>query len=195
MKIILGSQSPRRKEILNFFSLPFEQVSPVFDEETVPFGGNPEHYVLSLSAGKTKSLRYQFPKDILISADTIVYKEGKVFGKPRSKEEAFQNLRELAGHWHSVYTGVNVSNETQVIQQFEETKVLFNSLTDDEIHQYQERIHCADKAGGYMIQGAGSLIIKKLEGCYYNVMGLPINTLRLCLSEIGINLWKYLKDR
>jgi septum formation protein len=193
MQLILGSQSPRRKEILNFFSLPFEQVNPNFDEEAIPFDGNPENYVLTLSSGKTRSLRNQFPKKIIISADTIVYKNGKIFGKPRNKQEAFENLKELAGQWHSVYTGITVSNEIKEIQKFEETKVLFNSLTDTEIYQYQDKLHCSDKAGGYMIQRAGSLIIKKLEGCYYNVMGLPINSLRDCLLEMGIDLWKYLK--
>lgn len=194
MKLILGSQSPRRKEILNFFSLPFEQVSPSFDEESVPFDGHPQSYVTTLSAGKAHSLRDRFPKRVIITADTIVYKDGKIFGKPRNKDEAFQNLRELVGHWHTVFTGITVCYFDAEVHVVENTRVLFNSLSDQEIHHYQDSLHCADKAGGYMIQGAGSLIVNRIEGCYYNVMGLPVNALRQALQEIGIDLWQHLKD-
>ncbi|CUI16571.1 Maf-like protein [Candidatus Protochlamydia naegleriophila] len=194
MKLILGSQSPRRREILNFFSLPFEQVSPSFDEDSVPFDGDPRLYVTILSAGKANSLKSRFPQEIIVTADTIVYKDGKIFGKPRNKEEAFQNLRELAGHWHTVFTGITLCYQDKEIHVVQDTHVLFNSLSDQQIHYYQDSLHCADKAGGYMIQGAGSLIVNRIEGCYYNVMGLPVNALRQALQEAGIDLWQHLKD-
>lgn len=195
MKFILGSQSPRRKEILNFFTLPFQQVSPDFDEEAVPFEGNPQAYVTILSKGKAESLKGRFPSAVIITADTIVFKEGKIYGKPKDKIQAFQFLKELTGGWHQVYTGITLTYADQMIHKVQETAVQFNQLNDSQLHHYQETMHCADKAGGYMIQGAGGLIIQRIEGCYYNVMGLPLNALYEALFEIGVDLWKHLKDR
>lgn len=195
MKFILGSQSPRRKEILNFFTLPFQQVSPFFDEEAVPFHGNPQEYVNILSKGKGESLKEHFPSDVIITADTIVFKEGKIYGKPKDKTQAFQFLKELAGQWHQVYTGITLIYLDRMIHKVQETAVQFNSLNDKQLQNYQETMHCADKAGGYMIQGAGGLIVHRIEGCYYNVMGLPLNALYEALLEIGVDLWRHLKDR
>lgn len=192
-KLILGSQSPRRKEILNYFSLPFEQVSSSFDEEAVPFSGDPIAYVTSLSAGKAEALSAIYPNDWLLTADTIVWKDGKLYGKPRNNDEAFQFLSELAGNWHSVFTGVTLRKGQQKWNQTEETKVLFNTLTPAEIRHYYTKLHLSDKAGGYAVQMAGGLAIKKIDGCYYNVMGLPINTVRSLLLNAGIDLWDYLK--
>ncbi|MBA2367498.1 MAG: septum formation protein Maf [Candidatus Protochlamydia sp.] len=195
MNFILGSQSPRRKEILNFFTLPFQQVSPLFDEEAIPFQGNPQEYVNILSQGKGESLKDRFPKDVIITADTIVFKDGKIYGKPKDKAQAFQFLKQLAGGWHQVYTGISLIYLEKMVHRVEETAVLFNSLNDEQLHHYQETMHCADKAGGYMIQGAGGLIVNRIVGCYYNVMGLPLNALYEALLEIGVDLWKHLKDR
>lgn len=191
--IILGSQSPRRKEILGYFSLPFEQVTPSFDEESVPFEDNPTEYVCELSNGKALSLHHRFPDRIILTADTIVYWEGKIYGKPGNEQEAVQTLSHLAGKWHSVYSGVTLRYLDQEFHRFEETRVLFNSLTPNQIHMYQTKLHCADKAGGYAIQNAGGIIVNRIEGCYYNVMGLPINSVRELLLCAGIDLWEYLK--
>lgn len=192
MEIILGSGSPRRKEILSYFSLPFKQESPDFDEESLPFDGNPESYVCALSQGKASALKSRFPNALIISADTIVFREGKIYGKPRTVEEAFQSFTELVGNWHTVYTGVTVQCGDKVVSQAEATHVLFNDLTPEQIRHYMTRIQWADKAGGYAIQMAGGLIVKRIEGCYYNVMGLPINTVELLLKQFGIELWDYL---
>ena len=195
MKFILGSQSPRRKEILNFFTLPFQQVTPFFDEEAVPFKGDPQDYVKILSMGKGESLRERFPAEVILTADTIVFKEGKIYGKPKDKEQAFHFLKELSGQWHQVYTGITVTYLDKMVHKIQETSVQFNPLNDAQLHHYQETMHCADKAGGYMIQGAGGLIVRRIEGCYYNVMGLPLNALHEALLEVGVDLWKHLKDR
>jgi septum formation protein len=192
MKLILGSQSPRRKEILSFFSLPFQQVSPHFDEEAVVFKGDPIEYVNTLAKGKLESLAKDFPEQILLTADTVVYREGNIYNKPADEEEAFQILKQLVGNWHSVYTGIAVQYQGKLFQAAEETQVLFNSLTDEQIHTYYHRLPYKDKAGGYSIQQAGSLIVKKIDGCFYNVMGLPINTLRDLLNKAGIDLWAHL---
>lgn len=192
-RLILGSQSPRRKEILSYFALPFEQIHPSFDEEAVPFTGNPGGYVCELSKGKADSLALQFPEAIILTADTIVFREGKIYGKPINEQAAFETLSELEGKWHTVFTGISVRQNQKELHQFEETHVLFNSLTESQIRQYHTKLHWADKAGGYDIRMAGGLVVNKIEGCYYNVIGLPINSVRKLLLEFGIELWNYLK--
>lgn len=191
MKVILGSQSPRRKEILSFFTLPFTQVAPPFDENQIPFQGNPEQYVCDLAKGKGNSLASLYPDHLIITADTIVFHEGKIFGKPEDDQEAFEFLSALVGKWHSVYTGVSIIYRGESYQQVERTGVLFNPLNKDQIKHYLDRTHWMDKAGGYAIQEAGGLIVEKIDGCYYNVMGLPLNTLEKLLKHLGIELWNY----
>lgn len=192
MHIILGSQSPRRKEILGYFNLPFQVEASKFSEESVEFTGDPSLYAKQLSEAKSVTLYAQYPKDIIITADTVVFRNGKIYDKPKNHEEAFKALSELVGHWHSVYTAVTVRKGKDTFTEAEETRVLFNNLTPKEIKQYQEKIHCWDKAGGYAIQGPGGLIVKKIDGCFYNVMGFPINTLQKLLLNVGINLWEHL---
>lgn len=192
-RFILGSQSPRRKEILGYFSLPFEQITPNFDEEAVPFRGDPISYVIEIAEGKAQDLAARYPDAIILTADTTVYRNGKIYGKPQTAEEAFLVLSELAGKWHSVFTGVSLHSKGNIQSTHEETRVLFNALTPDEIRHYHKKLHWSDKAGGYAIQMAGGLAINKIEGCYYNAMGLPINSVRQLLLKVGIDLWDYIK--
>lgn len=193
MKIILGSSSPRRNEILSYFSLPFQQIDPLFDEEKVDFHGDPYHHVQVLSDGKAESLSRLHRESLIISADTIVYREGKIYGKPLNDEEAIYSLTELSGNWHSVISGITIKTKDRLIHESEETRVLFNQLSSLQIKQYQKVVHWADKAGGYAIQHAGGIIVNRIEGCFYNVMGLPINTLHRCLLQFEIDLWDYLQ--
>lgn len=193
MRLILGSQSPRRKEILSHFGLPFEQFSSDFVEESIPFQGDPQAYAQAISDGKSETLCHQFPDAIIVTADTVVYCRGKTYGKPRDREESFTFLRELAGQWQSVYTAVTVRRNQQVYRSVEETRVLLNEMTDREIRVYQERLHLSDKAAGYAVQLPGGLAVNRIEGCFFNVMGLPINTLRALLQHVGIDLWDYIK--
>lgn len=197
-RFILGSGSPRRKEILSYFSLPFEQQSPLFDEESVLFSGDPKDYVTKLTNGKLSNLKDKFPQSLILTADTVVYCDGKIYNKPKDEEEAFQYLSELSGKWHSVYTGLSLFdgrdiNNQKVFHEIEETRVLFNPLTPNEIRHYHSKIHWADKAGGYAIQMGAGLVVNKIDGCYYNVMGLPINTLRKLLKKVNLELWDYVK--
>lgn len=193
VRIILGSQSPRRKEILSFFNLPFEQATPEFDEESIIYRRDPIHYVRLLAEGKARALQPLYPHDIILTADTIVYRSGKVYNKPKDEKQAFEMLSELVGKWHSVFTGVAILKEEILYSGWEETRVLFNAMTEDEIRHYHRKIHWADKSGGYAIQMAGGLIVKKIDGCYYNVMGLPINTVHSLLKKSGIELWDYVQ--
>lgn len=192
MKIILGSQSPRRAEILGFFNIPFTQVSPVFDEEAVPFHGDPASYVCAISRGKALSLADRFPSEILLTADTAVYRDGQIYNKPSGDAEALQMLSELSGHWHSVHSALTLRRGKVEVTLSEESRVLFHHATEKQLKAYLKSVHSADKAGGYAIQGAGSVIVQRIEGCYYNVMGLPVNTLAKLLQHIEIDLWEHL---
>ncbi|CRX38088.1 Maf family protein [Estrella lausannensis] len=191
-KIILGSSSPRRKEIISYFKLPFEQASPDFDEESVPFTGSPAEYVITIAEGKMQMLLPRHETKVVITADTTVYREGRVFGKPTTKEEAFEYVNELQGKWHSVFSGVSVASALGIDSDYEETQVLFNPLTKEQILHYHSHIDWKDKAGGYAIQGSGSLLIRRIEGCFFNVMGLPVNTMGRLLQKHGVNLWNNL---
>lgn len=194
MTLILGSQSPRRREIMGYFSLPFQCASPDFDEASLPFDGDPIAYVKALAIGKADSLVKDYPDHWVLTADTIVYRDGKVYGKPQSLEDAFLCLKELAGHSHSVYTAVALAKGDERRAAVEESVVTFRSLTDQQIRNYHAALHCDDKAGAYAIQGAGGLIAERIEGCYYNVMGLPIQTVDRLLTDIGMSLWDHLSQ-
>lgn len=191
--IILGTQSPRRREIFNFFTIPHQAVSPFFDEESIPFEGDPENYVCTLAEAKANSLSKDYPNSTIITADSIVFHDNEVYGKPKNKSHAFEMLNSLSGNWHKVYTGVTIFHQEQNYSKSEKTDVEFNPLSHDQIRKYHQSIHWQDKAGAYGIQDSGGMIIKQIKGCYWNVMGLPINTLRELLSMIGIDLWDYQK--
>jgi len=193
MRLILGSQSPRRAEIMRYFSLPFEQIASGFDEESVHFNGDPQAYVIDLSKSKAQVLASKFPDRPILTADTVVYRKGKIYNKPQNEAEATAMLSELAEGWHSVYTGVTLQLGAKHFSKAAETQVLFNPLTKEEIQKYHRSLHLYDKAGSYQMQGAGGIIVKEVKGCYYNVVGLPINIVRELLNEIGIDLWNYLK--
>lgn len=192
MRLILGSQSPRRKEILSFFSYPFEQLSPHFAEELVPYTGDPVAYVETLSKGKADSLAHKFPKAVILAADTMVYKEGKMLGKPENEEAAFEMLTELNGSWHTVYSAVTAQAGDHAITLTEETRVQFHEVHDHELARYHRAFKSTDKAGGYGIQLGGSVIVKRIEGCFYNVMGLPLSATCQVLKRQGIDLWHFL---
>lgn len=193
MRLILGSQSPRRKEILNFFSIPFVQIPSLFDEESIQFKGDPIQYALELSAKKAETLAQKYPDDLIVSADTVVFFEGNIYNKPKDENEAFSMLQKFSGKWQQVYTAHTVQRNTEAYSGFEETKILFNPLTEEQIRLYHTHCPSFDKAGAYAIQQSGSILVSKIDGCYYNVMGLSVNTLRDLLKKFGIDLWKHLK--
>ena len=193
MRIILGSQSPRRKEILNYFTLPFEQVPSHFDEETVPFSGDPIAYVIELSQKKNEQLSNRFPTDLIITADSVVYFNGQIYNKPKDLAEAQHMMEHLAGTWHYIYTAVCVRKDGVHAAEAEETKIRLHPLTPEQIQLYHSHCSPLDKAAGYAIQKSGSIIVDRIDGCYYNAVGFPINTLRKLLLPMGVDLWEYLK--
>jgi septum formation protein len=192
MRLILGSQSPQRREILSFYTIPFEQISSHFAEELVPFMGDPIEYAKTLARGKADSLAFRYPKTVILAADTVVFKNGKIFNKPENEEENFAMLKELNGSWHTVITAVVVQKEKEQHIGHEETRILFHTLGDEELKRYHLAFKGTDKAGGYSIQKGGSVIVKRMEGCFYNAMGLPVSLLQALLKDVGINLWDYL---
>lgn len=191
MTLVLASQSPRRKEILSFFRLPFETRPSNFDESSLPYEGNPAEYARELARAKAEHVPSS-DEELILAADTVVYRDGKIYGKPRNGDHAFEILQELVGSWHSVFTGVTIKKGATIYDDVEETRVLFNSPTEEQMRRYHQQLHCDDKAGGYAIQEAGALMVHSIEGCYYNVMGLPINTLNSLLTQVGISLWDHL---
>jgi septum formation protein len=194
MTLILGSGSPRRKEILEFFSVPFKQITSDYDEEALVFNGDPKAYAKDIAKGKAESLAKLYPSDIILTADTVVYCDGKLFLKPKTMQQAHQMLRDLSGKKHQVYTGVCVFGGNKEFIDVEESSVEFCELTDSEIVKYADAFAPLDKAGGYAIQKGGSLIVKRIEGCYYNIMGLPLQKVRRLLLNVGIDLWDYFKS-
>ncbi|MCC5832001.1 MAG: septum formation protein Maf [Chlamydiales bacterium] len=192
MRLILGSHSPRRKEILGFFSYPFEQISPPFDEGVVPYEGNPIAYATALSRGKAASLLPSCPDAVILAADTCVHIKGRIMEKPADEVEAFEMLRELNGSWHMVYTAVTAQTGEKERTACAQTRVEFHQLSENKLKLYHKAFNGIDKAGGYGIQQAGSLIVKRMEGCFYNVMGLPLTETSQVLGEMGIDLWRYL---
>lgn len=194
MQIILGSQSQRRCEIMGYFSLPFIQVPSNFDEKSIEYQGDPEAYVTMLSQKKAEVLAAEYCKEIILTADSVVFCEGKIYNKPANEEEAFRYLDELGGRWHSVYTGVTARKGPKVYSANEETRILFHKLSPLQIKKFHRHCYFLDKAGGYAIEKSGNLIVSRLEGCYYNVLGLPINTTRNLLLNVGIDLWDFLKS-
>jgi septum formation protein len=167
-----------------------------FDERDVEFEGDPVSYALKIAQGKADALKKapSFPTEdsLLITADTIVYREGFLYHKPKDSEEAKQHLRDLSGRWHSVFSAVTVSYEDRTFSDCCETKILFSKLDENQIESYHQVINPYDKAGGYQIQGLGALVVQKIEGCYFNVLGLPLNTLLDLMKKTGFDLWQEL---
>lgn len=190
--IILGSASPRRREILGYFSLPFEVRSSSFDELSIPFQGNPYTYVEEIAKGKAAQLHSDDPNPIYLTADTTVCIDGEILNKPSSQEEAYRMLKKMNGKSHQVITGVCVQSPSRRFVGSESTQVEFNLLDENQMKAYTQDVDILDKTGAYAIQGVGGLLVKGIEGCFYNVMGLPLNTTAQLLEKVNIKLWDYL---
>lgn len=193
MELILGSSSPRRREILSFFSLSVRQLAPDFDESQVLYQGDPSAFAQEVAKRKAMCLAEKYPSQPILTADTVVFQGGRLFLKPDNMKEARAMLSELSGKEHWVYTGVCVTKQKAFYTEAEKTAVEFHELTQDQIQIYHHHFGPLDKAGAYAIQKGGSLIVKRIEGCYYNIMGLPLQAVYRLLQKIGINLWDHLK--
>jgi len=187
--IILASASPRRKEILEKTGLKFRTDESDYEEKMVP-GLKPHELAVLFSRKKARAVARRYRDAIIIAADTVVVLRGSLFGKPRDVEEARKMLKALSGKSHYVITGFTII-DTEIKKELSrsiETKVFFKRLSAVEIEAYIKSGEPLDKAGAYGIQGLGALIVKKIEGDFFNVMGLPLNALVESLKKFGINV-------
>ena len=188
MRIVLASKSPRRREILSMLGLKFDIVSADADESSKIT--DPAQLVRELSLRKacaTKALLQQQGEwnddTLIIASDTVVAVDGTILGKPRDKADAARMLALLSGKAHQVVSGVSLLYGARESADFDVTSVHFCEMTPDEIERYVSSGEPMDKAGAYAVQGLASIFIEGLEGCYFNVVGLPIHRLNGLLTE------------
>ena len=172
--IILASASPRRSELMTLAGFEFDVICADIDE-LVPENALPQEVVMSLALQKAQAVAKDHGKSAVVGSDTVVALDGKILGKPHSEKEAVEMLRSLSGRTHKVYTGVAIVCGDKVTSFFDETEVEFYPLTDEEIFDYVATGEPMDKAGAYGIQGRGAVLVKRINGDYFNVMGLPIS--------------------
>jgi len=192
MRIILASNSPRRKEILNQLNLDFDIIPSDFEEAPVDMEPHDlvEHYAYMKAMDVFSKVRTNIePDTYIIGSDTIVYSQ-KVMGKPKSEAEAFEMLKELSNKEHQVISGLCIiqAHTGKSITVHESTKVWIRELHEREIRNYIASGEPMDKAGAYAIQGLGSLFVEKVQGNYFNVVGLPVNALFKIMNQFGVNL-------
>jgi len=187
--IILASASPRRALLLQNLGLRFITRASDIIEEHIP-GETPADMVKRIARQKALEAASFFDSGVIIGADTIVVQNDKIMGKPTNEAEAFAMLSFLSGRTHQVLTGICINNlnNGNCESEVEETRVYFRSLDPDEIISYIQTGEAMDKAGAYGIQGKAALFVSRIEGCYFNVVGLPLNRLGLMLKKQGIDL-------
>ena len=183
-RIILASQSPRRQELIGYILSDYEViVSEV--EETLPDGIAPEEVPAYLAGVKAQAVAAEHPDDVVIGADTVVILDGQVLGKPKDADDAFHMLRSLSGKAHTVITGCAIIQDGRMTTFSDRTRVEFYPLSDREILDYIATGEPFDKAGAYGIQGRGSVLVKRIEGDFFNVMGLPVARLKREMERVG----------
>ncbi len=181
--LVLASRSPRRSQILSLAGIPFEVSPSDIDEDND--SGEPGELVLRHSMSKAAHAAGRHPGRIVLGADTLVYAGGRVLGKPADRADAGSMLRALSGGWHEVYGGVALLGGASPVSFQEVSRVRFRSLTDAEVEAYLDTGEPFDKAGAYGIQGYGSVLVDRIEGCFFNVMGLPLARTVEALRMLG----------
>ena len=187
--IILASASPRRKELLKQIGLKFKVVPSEY-EESLDSGLDPHELAQRLSLEKANSVARIQPDALVIAADTLGVLNGKVLGKPHTESEARKMLAMLSGKAHSVITGFTIMDAAtnKSLTRTVETRVYLRKLTSGEIDAYVKSGEPLDKVGGYAIQGLGAVIVERIEGDYFNVVGLPLRALAKSLKEFGVKV-------
>jgi len=187
-RIILASASPRRRELLKNLGLKFDIMVEDVDEGFP--GRNPSAMVEALAERKARAVAVRVRDSLVIGADTVVFWRGTVLGKPAGPEQAATMLAGLSGDAHEVYTGVALvrAGDLHTVVDHECTRVRFRVLTTDEIAWYVNSGEPLDKAGAYGIQGRGGLFVRGIEGCYFNVVGLPLAKLALLFRRLDVDL-------
>ena len=186
--IILASASPRRRELLERIGLTDFQIRVPETDESFPDGLTPSEVVEYISRKKAQAAECT-EQEIVIAADTMVFLDGQRLGKPRDEDHALEMLTALQGRRHTVCTGVTVRQGGRLLTESESTDVFFRPATAEELRRYIQTGEPMDKAGAYGVQGRGSLLVERLEGDFFNVMGLPVLRLSRMLREVGVNLF------
>jgi len=184
-RIVLASQSPRRRDLLDLVRIPHE-VRPADIDETVLPGETPEGHSERLAREKAQVIARQLPDAVVVGSDTIVVVDGEILGKPTDADHARRMLARLSGRGHTVFTAVAVARGTRVAAGVERVPVTFRALAPWEIDAYVATGEPMDKAGAYGIQGYGATIVERIEGDYFAVMGLPLVRLVRLLGEVGV---------
>jgi len=187
LNYVLASGSERRQELLHRIVDEFNIIVSDFDEDKILFKGNVDEYVVDLAKGKALSVKESLKEEaIIIAGDTVVVLDDKILGKPNNEEDAYNMLKQLSGRTHRVYSGLVVINmyNNKIEQESLYTEVKFSNLTEEEIKSYIKTGEPLDKAGAYGIQGYGGVFIEGINGCYYNVVGLPLNLLNKMLRKV-----------
>ena len=188
-RLILASGSPRRRELLDKFGIDYE-ILPAQGEESAPPELTPGERVKSLAAQKAEETAHRVndPAAVILAADTLVELDGEVLGKPGASERARAMLRALSGREHRVWSGVCIREGERILAESECTAVRFRALSDAEIEAYIATGEPLDKAGAYGYQGLASLFVERIEGDFFNVMGLPVCRVGQMLRKFGISL-------
>jgi len=184
MEIILASASPRRQELLKKVVTDFS-VYPVSVDETSIQEKDPVRFALQAAILKVRTAGEKYPDSLIIAADTVVYLDGRILGKPSCREEALEMLQLLSGTRHKVITGLALYHrrEEKLLTDYDLTYVTFKKLNPDEIEEYLDSGDFADKAGGYAVQKVGDRFVEKLHGDYYNVVGFPVKKFKRLLEK------------
>jgi len=189
-KIILASASPQRRKLMKILGLPFT-VTPSRAKEGTRVTKGCAHFVKTNALLKALEVAHRLREGLIIGSDTVVYSsKGRLILKPRNTLEAKKNLKELMAGGHWVYSGVAIVDAQTGRQElgYEKTKVFMTKLTDKEIDRYHKLVPPLDKAGGFDIEGKGALFIPRIEGCYFNVVGLPLAKLAKMLKKFGVHV-------
>lgn len=186
--IILASASPRRRELIERITHDFTTIPSNFDEKAVEFHGDIEEYVLKLAQGKAEEVSVKYPEDIVIGMDTVVFKNGVVLNKPKDFNEAKEMMKFLENDVHEVYTGFSIIDRRFAIVRkgVEKTEVYFDKIDEEELEVYLLKEDWKDKAGAYGIQGDAALFVKKINGDFFNVVGMPVNRIKRELKNLGV---------
>jgi septum formation protein len=186
VRIVLASQSPRRRELLSLIGIPHDVLPADLDESVLP-GEVPQEHAERLARSKAEAIASREPASVVIGADTIVVLDGDILGKPRDPGEAATILRRLSGRTHTVHTAVAVAHRGRTVSGVESVEVTFRPLSDRQIASYIATGEPMDKAGAYGIQGYGAVIVERVHGDYFAVMGLALGRLVGLLDEVGVS--------
>ncbi|HOJ34126.1 MAG TPA: Maf family protein [Candidatus Hydrogenedentes bacterium] len=192
-RLVLASASPRRKALLAALGLVFDVLPADIEEQLI---GNPQDIAIQNAREKCEFACKQATEPaVVIAADTLVFLDSQILGKPKDLSEARRMLSFLSGKTHSVITGLAVGDleKKQILTDYEITKVTFRVLSPKEIDVFVDVVNPLDRAGAYTVDGPGSLLVERYEGCFYNVLGLPIVRLDCLLKKLGMSLFDEMK--